>query len=277
MDAFRRGPFEFPVRDHGPAAGPIAILLHGFPQTGSCWDRVTPTLAQAGIRCLAPDQRGYAPGARPRGRWPYRIDELVADLAALVDASGAGRAHLVGHDWGALVAWSFAARHPSRVASLTALSVPHPGAFARAVCTGRQAVASWYIGAVQLPAVPEWYLRSDGGRRFATLLRRSGQTCDRAERDVTTMLLGALTPALNWYRAIPFALSRPHTQQVRAPTLFVWSDGDRTVLRSAATRCARYVTGPYRLEVLRGVSHWIPDEAPDEVARLVVAHVERQR
>lgn len=273
MDDFRQGALTFPVRDSGPRDGPQVVLLHGFPQNGRCWDRVVPTLTDAGFRCLVPDQRGYAPGARPRGRRAYRVDQLVADIEALADAAGARSIHLVGHDWGALVAWALAGKRPDLVASLTAMSVPHPGAFTKALVTSRQARASWYIYAFQLPVVPEWFLRRAAGARFAAFLRSAGQTRSLAARDADTMIAGgALTPALNWYRAIPLADPRRRLPNATVPTMFIWSDRDTAVLRSAAELCRDYVSGPYRYEVLPGISHWIPEAAPAAVAQLLGEH-----
>ncbi|HVV29332.1 MAG TPA: alpha/beta fold hydrolase [Mycobacteriales bacterium] len=278
MDAFRRDGLVFPVRETGPASGPVVILLHGFPQLSTIWDRVTPPLAAAGYRCLAPDQRGYAPGARPRGRRGYRISELVADTFALADAAGAEQVHLVGHDWGAAVAWAAAASRPDRVRSLAALSVPHPAAFARAVATSRQFLASWYMYAFQLPFLPERYLTGGGGEpwhRLARALRRSGQHPARAERDARAMVTsGALHGAIQWYRALPVTDPRPSLTRATVPVLYVWSDGDAAVLRPAARRCADFVTGPFRCEVLTGVSHWIPDEVPDQLAALLLPHLD---
>src|SRR6185437_12111328 len=171
VESFRRETLEFPVRDAGPPDGPVVVLLHGFPQTGACWDLVWPALTAAGYRTLAPDQRGYAPAAQPRGRRAYRTAELVADVEALIAASGASRVHLVGHDWGAAIAWRLASARPELVQSLTAISVPHPAAFTRALLSSRQAVASWYMYAFQLPWLPERYLGGGGGERLARFLR----------------------------------------------------------------------------------------------------------
>jgi pimeloyl-ACP methyl ester carboxylesterase len=271
VDVFRRGTLTFPVRESGPGDGPVVVLLHGFPQTGRCWDRVVPYLVDAGFRCVVPDQRGYALGARPRGRRGYRVDQLVADVEALAAGAGADRIHLVGHDWGALVAWALAGKRPDLVASLSTLSVPHPGAFVRALMTSRQARASWYIYAFQLPLVPEWFLRRGGGARLARVLRGAGQARGLAQRDAEEMLTsGALTAALNWYRAIPLTDPRRRVPKTTVPTMFVWSDRDSAVLRSAAELCGRYVTGPYRFEVLPGVSHWLPEAAAQTVAHLLL-------
>ncbi len=181
---------------------------------------------------------------------------------------------LVGHDWGAAVAWAFAAQHPDRLAGLSALSVPHPAAFLRAMATSRQGLASWYMYFFQLPAVPERALLGADGQqwqRLAPFLRRTGQSAAAAERDARAMAAtGALSGALNWYRAIPLVDPRSTDTKITTPTLFVWSDGDTAVVRASADRCRAWVTGPYRLEVLTGVSHWIPDEAPDAVSDLLL-------
>ena len=141
MDRFRRGELVFDVRDSGPADGPVVVMLQGFPQWNTVWDAVIPRLTARGYRCLAPNQRGYSPGARPGRRRDYRMPELVDDVGALIDASGADRVHLVGHDWGGFVAWSFAARYPHRLATLSSLSSPHPGALLQTMMTSRQGLA----------------------------------------------------------------------------------------------------------------------------------------
>jgi pimeloyl-ACP methyl ester carboxylesterase len=274
MEQFRRGELVFDVRDSGPADGSAetVILLHGFPETSESWDEVVPALAGAGLRTLTPDQRGYSPGARPTGRAAYRSEELVADVLALADAAGVERFHLVGHDWGGEVAWTTAARHPERVASLTAVSVPHPGAFLRAMATSVQGLRSWYMAAFQVPVVPERVMLARGGRVFRELLLRSGLRADLAARYIERLQEpGALTAAVNWYRGMsPRASALP---KVEVPTLYVWSTGDEYVTSTAAYQCGRYVTGSFRFEVLEGVSHWIPEEAPDRLAALVLAHV----
>jgi pimeloyl-ACP methyl ester carboxylesterase len=275
MERFRRGALVFDVTDSGPPDGPVVILLHGFPQFATSWRQVTERLSAQGFRCLAPDQRGYSAGARPRSRSAYRMPELVEDIAALAEASGAGKVHLVGHDWGAAVAWAFAARHPDRLASLSALSVPHPAAMLRAIASSRQGLASWYMYFFQLPAVPEWSMINTPGRPLAGLtafLRKYGQSRAAAERDARAMAQpGAFRAALNWYRAMPLVNPRSADTRVGVPALYVWSDGDSAILRKTAERCADWVSGPYRFEVLPGVSHWIPDEAPATLGELLLA------
>jgi pimeloyl-ACP methyl ester carboxylesterase len=271
MEQFRRDGLVFDVVDDGPADGPVVVLLHGFPQHNTSWEAVMARLTGHGYRCLAPNQRGYSPGARPLRRRDYRMSELVDDALALIDASGADRVHLVGHDWGAGVGWGVAARHPDRLASFSPVSVPHSAAFLRAMATSRQGLASWYMYVTQLPRLPERLLlgRDRSGARFTEALLGSGQSAEHAERDREAMLKpGALTAALNWYRAMPLSDAHELGRAVTVPTLYIWSDQDTAVTAKPARDTAKYVTGPYRFETIHGASHWLPDEEPDTVAGL---------
>lgn len=270
ITSYSRDGLAFEVRDQGPLDGDVVVLLHGFPQLNSSWDLVVPLLHAQGLRTLAPNQRGYSPGARPHGRRPYRLPELVADVLTLADHSG-GPVHLVGHDWGAAVAWATTMIAPEKVRTLTAVSVPHPGAFMTAMPRG-QALDSWYMAAFNIPWVAERALASP--RSGARLLRRGGMTpamIATFHRDIIDG--GALRGGLGWYRAMaltPRALLRTHVQ---VPTTFVWSDGDAFVGRAAARLCERYVNGPYTFEVIEGASHWLPDERPQELADAVLDRI----
>lgn len=273
MENYRRGNLVFDVIDEGPADGPVVVLLHGFPQFNTSWSKVIPRLTAAGYRCLAPNQRGYSRGARPTRRRDYRTPELVEDVRALVDASGASRVHLVGHDWGAVVAWAAAAEFPDRLATVSPVSVPHPAAFVRAFLTSRQALASWYMYVFQLPQIPERFLlgRHGTAAQLAKALRSAGQSAEAADRDARAMAeSGALTAALNWYRAIPLSDVRGTAGKIKVPTLYVWSDKDAALVEKPARNSGRYVSGEYRFETLRGVSHWIPDEQPEVLADLLL-------
>jgi pimeloyl-ACP methyl ester carboxylesterase len=273
VDSFARDGLRFDVRDSGPADGDPVVLLHGFPQDGTAFDRVVPRLGDAGLRTLVPDQRGYSPGARPAGRRSYRLREAVDDVLALLDAAGLPAAHVVGHDWGGGVAWALAARHPGRLRSVTALSTPHPAAVQRALLTSDQGLRSYYMGLFQVPLLPERLLLAGGGTPLRRALRRGGLPDELADHYVARMREpGALTAALNWYRALPWTLRDP-VGSVRVPTLHVWSTGDAFLGRAATDATAAHVAAPYRLEVLDGVPHWIPELAPDRVADLLVAHV----
>lgn len=274
MDRYRRGEFVFDVTDSGPADGPVVVLLHGFPQQSSSWEQIIPLLTAEGFRCLAPNQRGYSPGARPTRRRDYRATELVKDSLALIDASGADRVHLVGHDWGAAVAWGVAGSAPERLASLSALSVPHPMAFLRSMLTSRQGLASWYMYVNQLPWVAERLMlgRDGSGKAMARSLIRSGLAPEAADRDVRAMAeTGALTAALNWYRAMPLSRLGPDAaDKITVPTLYVWSDRDIAITAKPARDTANYVSGPYRFETLSGASHWLPEEKPAEIAEMLL-------
>jgi pimeloyl-ACP methyl ester carboxylesterase len=272
VDQYRRGELTFDVIDAGPADGPVVVLLHGFPEFNTSWNTVIDRLTGRGYRCLAPNQRGYSPGARPTRRRDYRMPEIVEDVRALIDASGAHRVHLVGHDWGAAAAWAAAAELSDRIATLTALSVPHPSAFLRGLVTSRQGLLSWYMYFFQLPWLPERLLlgRNGAGARMSKQLQSGGQSREAADRDAKAMAEpGVLTAALNWYRAIPFTDPR-RAGKITVPTMYVWSDHDIALAEKPARDTARYVGGEYRFEILRGVSHWIPDECPDKAADLLL-------
>jgi pimeloyl-ACP methyl ester carboxylesterase len=273
VDSFRRDGLTFDVRDAGPPDGEPVVLLHGFPQDSTAWDAVTPSLHQHGLRTLAPDQRGYSPMARPRGRTHYTLRETVGDVLALLDAAGLDRAHVVGHDWGGMVAWALGAWHPDRLRTLTALSVPHPAAMAKAMVTSDQALRSYYMGVFQLPLLPERLLLAQDGKAMRGMLRSGGLSREAAAHYVARMQEpGALSAALGWYRAMPFQ-ARDRVGAVRVPTLHVWSTGDAFLGRAGIEATAQYVEAPYRLEILDGVSHWIPELAADRVAELITAHV----
>lgn len=259
----------FDVIDSGPLDGPIVVLLHGFPTDSSSWDRISPLLHAAGLRTLAPDQRGYSPGARPRGRAAYRLGELADDVVALADAVGADAVHVVGHDWGGGIAWLVAGRHPDRVASVTVLSTPHPIAMNEALRSRDfdQVRRSWYMAAFQLPEVPERFL----GPRLGALLRRGGLPEADATRYAARLAeRGALTAAMNWYRAIPLSSGVAH--RCRVPATLVWGRRDPFLGPLAARLTAHAVVGPYELIELEE-GHWLPERAPQLCAQAIVARV----
>lgn len=272
ITSYTREGLTFDVRDEGPLDGTPVVLLHGFPERSSTWRAVAPLLHAQGLRTLAPDQRGYSPGARPRRRRDYRLGRLTADVAALVELVG-GPVHLVGHDWGAVVAWDLAARHPELVRTLTAVSVPHPMAFLRAMVTSRQGLRSWYIGLFQLPRLPELAARRPGGP-FDRALLRAGLSADEVARFRREIVEdGALPGGLGWYRALTLVDRAVIGQRVVVPTTFVWSDGDIAVDRSGALRTGRHVDGPYSFVELAGISHWIPTQAPGALADAILARI----
>ena len=271
LTQFRNGPFTFDVIDSGPLDGTPVVLLHGFPQRASSWNAVAKHLHERGLRTYAPDQRGYSPGARPRSRFAYGAAALTSDITALIDTIDKGPVHLVAHDWGGAIAWSVAGNHPERVATLTAVSVPHPGAFLRSMLTSTQALKSYYMGLFQLPFLPEWAL---GSGRADVLLRQSGMTAEMIEQFHTEIVdYGALRGGLNYYRSMFRVSPGQLGKKVAVPTTYVWSDGDIALGRKGAELNERWVTGPYEFEVFEGASHWIPDERPAELAASIIRRV----
>jgi pimeloyl-ACP methyl ester carboxylesterase len=267
MDTFTRGPLRFDVDDVGPADGEVVVLLHGFPADRRSWVAVAAHLTGAGYRVLAPEQRGYSPGAQPASRRDYRLELLAGDVLTMVDAAGAGRFHVVGHDWGAAVAWYLAARHPERVSSLTAVSVPHPGAMRDSLLSSTQALHSWYMVAFQVPGA-ERLLGLRGGAAFRRSLRSSGLGEEAARRYAARSVDGGMRGPLGWYRALPFS-ARDGIGTVHVPTLMLWGRRDRFLTRKAAEGSSRWVDGPYQFVELDG-THWLPEEAPGDVARPIL-------
>ncbi|GAA1934259.1 alpha/beta fold hydrolase [Nocardioides marmoribigeumensis] len=274
ITSFTRAGLTFDVRDTGPLEGDVVVLLHGFPQRAASWDQVAAHLHAAGFRTIAPDQRGYSPGARPIRRRDYALPLLADDAAALLDAIGRP-VHLVGHDWGAAVAWLVAGSHPA-VRSLTSVSVPHPAAYLRAVA-GPQLLKSWYVLLFMLPRVTE-LMATRAPARFVAQLLAFGMTDQEADgvlRDVVAY--GALPGGLGWYRAIPLTGRRTRAmwqQKVSVPVTHVWSTGDTALGRSTAELAERWTTGPFELVVLEGLSHWLPEQAPDVLAEVVLSRIE---
>lgn len=269
------GGWTFSAHASGPDDGDGVLALHGFPEGARCWDRVAPPLAAAGYRVVAPDQRGYSRGARPDDVTDYALPYLVADAVGLLDALGWERAHLLGHDWGAIVAWTLAARHPERVRSLTAVSLPHPQAFGAALRTDPvQQRLSGYLGLFGAPGgKAEQVLLADGAAALRAFFAGSGM--GEAEVDLLVRPLrepGALTAALAWYRAMAPA-DYADVPPVTVPTTYVWGTADLGVSRAAAEGCGSFVAADYRFVELDGVSHWVPEEVPERLADAVLARV----
>jgi pimeloyl-ACP methyl ester carboxylesterase len=271
MQQFTNGDLTFDVDDSGPPDGDVVVLLHGYPENRTAWTAVTPLLTAAGYRVLAPDQRGYSPGARPRRRRDYRTNLLAGDVVALADAADASAVHVVGHDWGGAVAWTFASLHATRCRTVTSLCTPHPKALVASMVRSSQLLRSWYMLVFQLPVVPELSLRGAGAKAARRKLIATGLPEDAADRYLKPLTSdpAAATAALNWYRALP--LSPPLRGSITVPAMYVYPTGDAFLGRKAADLTGRYVSAPYRYEVLDGRSHWLPEETPDEIAALMLS------
>ena len=276
MDPFSHLAMTFPVTDTGPVDADNAhsvVLLHGFPQNRAAWQDVCAGLNKAGLRTLAPDLRGLPETARPRRRGDYRVERLVEDVDALLDAAGLASAHLVGHDWGGGIAWEVALRRPERVLSLTVLSTPHPSALLWSMRRSNQGLRSWYMLAMQVPVLPEalfaWGLRREGLRSLGLPLKY------RLAFEAQLRRPGAITGAIAPYRAMlgwPSPLTTRSRTLVETPTTYVWSRHDPYLGPEAAHRTAHYCTGPFRF-IEADADHWLPEKAPGLVTDAILQRI----
>jgi pimeloyl-ACP methyl ester carboxylesterase len=254
------------VRDEGD--GPAVVLLHGWPDSHRVWRNQVPALTAAGYRVIAPDLRGFGASDKPEGVDAYAIPHFLADVQALADALGLDRFALVGHDWGAAIAWAFAALIPDRVERLAAISVGHPTAFRDADFEQRR--RSWYMQLFTHDVAEEVFPRDDWH-----LLRAFG-ACPDFDHYVTELSRpGALSASLGIYRAnvAPDALflGEPLVlPPVTMPVLGVWSSGDMALTESQMTRSAQFVTGPWRYERIEGCGHWVPLDAAERLNPLLL-------
>ena len=259
----------------GPEGGPPTILLHGFPEDWSCWRRQIGPLAGAGLDVLAPDQRGYGRSDKPPGVAAYSLDTLADDVLGLIESTGRPSASLVGHDWGGVVAWWVAIRHPERVDRLAIVNAPHPVAFRRYTRTHpAQLLRSWYVFAFQIPRLPEAMFRRRDWRALVRALRETSRpgTFTGADFDHYRRVWsepGAITSMVDWYRA---ALRHPPgptaEPRVRVPTLMIWGTDDHFIERGVA-EASLALCDSARLEWIEGATHWVQHEEPDRVNLLL--------
>jgi pimeloyl-ACP methyl ester carboxylesterase len=264
---------QFFVVDEGQ--GEPVVLLHGFPDTSALWRHQIPALAAGGYRVLAPDLRGRGRSDRPERVEDYKLSASIGDVAGIMDALGVERAHVVGHDWGAAVAWAFAALLPQRVERLVAISVGHPAALPHP--TLEQLQKSWYFLLFAFEGLAEQALQKDDWSLFRLFLQGNGDV-ERYIHDLSEP--GALTAGLNWYRAnVPperFLAAPSRLPAVQAPAMGIFSMGDDYLTEEAMVRSAEHVTGPWRYERLDGVSHWVPTEAPERLTGLLLEFLRPQ-
>ncbi|CAN5153673.1 alpha/beta hydrolase [soil metagenome] len=262
------GPLTFDVLEAGPADGPVVVLLHGFPQDGRAWGAQVPDLAAAGVRVLAPSQRGYSPGASPTAVRDYAMPQLVGDVVGVLDAIGAEDAHVVGHDWGGSVAWQMAARHPDRVRTLTVLSTPHPVALGRALQRSR---------AAQLRFSYALLLRLGGSERVlgaadGWLVRRLGRLTGLPAGEPLVTDPATLRTALHWYRAFSESALKD-LPRITVPTLYISGSKDPVFTDEAAVASREYCDGPYTHLVLPDAGHWPAQTHPHAVNTALLAHL----
>ncbi len=260
--------------------GPLVVLLHGFPEFWYSWRHQIAPLAQTHT-VVALDQRGYNHSSKPAGVAAYALEHLVEDVRALIRHLGHTSATIVGHDWGGVVAWSFAMRYPLATLRLAVLNLPHPRLMQRALLTNpRQMLRSWYVAAFQIPRLPEWLMRRDRygvlTRAFTTWVTRSNAftPADLDRYRQAWGQPGALTAMVNWYRALwhsrSFYAAVP--AMISVPTLLIWGTADRALGQELTYGTERYVSD-LRVRYLNGISHWVQQEAPAEVNAMLVPFV----
>jgi pimeloyl-ACP methyl ester carboxylesterase len=252
--------------------GRPVMLLHGFPDSGRLWRHQVPALAGAGFQVIVPDLRGYGRSSKPEAIGAYSLPLLAGDVMAILAELNIAKAHMVGHDWGAALAWALASLAPGNVDHLVALSVGNPVTFRR---TLEQREKSWYMLLFQFPGIAERWLSDDNWANFRAWARHPDTDQVIAELEAN----GSLTPALNWYRANvpPESWVEPPIQlpPVQAPTMGVWSTGDLALTEVQMTDSATNVAGPWRYERLDGPGHWMQLEAADQVNALLVDFLPR--
>jgi pimeloyl-ACP methyl ester carboxylesterase len=263
----RANGLNFAVVDAG--SGPGVLLLHGFPDSSYVWRHQVEALVDAGYRVIAPDLRGFGESDKPEGVEAYALGELLEDVRGVLDVLQVPSVHVVGHDWGAVVSWMLAITDPGRVASLAAISVGHPGNFAPR--TMRQMQLSWYILLFQFPGLVEELMPRDDWRFLKGWSKGTGDL-DRYQQDLARP--GALTAALNWYRANDppqrLLLPPPTFPKIECPVMGVFGAHDYALTEDSMTGSAAYVTGPWRYERFDDAGHWVQLEQPGRLNSVLV-------
>lgn len=270
------------VRIHTVAVGdpddPLVVLLHGFPEYWYGWHRQIARLVDAGYRVLVPDQRGYNRSDKPAGTRAYRISALSRDVAGLVESAGRASAHVVGHDWGALVAWDVARRHPSVVDRLCTMNTPHYSAYRRVVRSNlRQLFRSSYAVFFQLPRLPEWFAKRDDFAAWRGILRKATRPGTFTDADIDRYRRAWGRPdapraMIDWYRALVRYGDHPEQERVDAPTLVLWGEHDAALLPELAELSLEYCPNG-RLERWDDAGHFVQHDRPERVARQLVDHL----
>jgi pimeloyl-ACP methyl ester carboxylesterase len=262
------GGIKLNVELHGPEEGKPVLLLHGFPDTGRVWSKQIAPLTEAGLRLIVPDQRGYGRSGKPSDIEAYKIASLVADAVAILDQLGLEKAAVVGHDWGANVAWSMATFAPQRIDRLAVLSVGHPSVRRPGSILERQ--RTWYMLLFQFEEIAERWLSDNEWTNFRNLFQHPDADAVIADLEAS----GSLTPAINWYRANfhPKMLveSPPELPKITVPTMGIWGSADFNAGDERMAGSREFIAAPWRYERLDGPGHWPQWEAPDEVNRTLL-------
>lgn len=265
-----------PAAGAEPASGgdgdrPTAVLVHGWPQFAACWEDTAAALADAGVDVVAYDQRGYSPGARPGEVEDYTVEHLVSDLRALVREWGLSQFHLVGHDWGGILGWHYAAQHPDELITFTSVSTAHPTAHGQRIEEDPdQYERMHYLRQIRKdPAGVEARMLADGGRRLAAIYGEAVSP-ERVQSYVDRFSEpGVLAAALAYYRALGLGHT-PQLTPITVPTLYVWGSEDLAFTRGAAELTGEHVEADYRFVEIPGATHWLPEEEPGVVSGAVI-------
>jgi len=266
----------------GPKAGQPVLLLHGFPEFWYGWRKQIPALAKAGYRVIVPDQRGYNLSDKPKGIKAYSLDKLAADILGLIDALGYDKVNLIGHDWGAVVAWAVAIWHPERLHKLGILNVPHPAVMVNYLRRGdpEQLRHSWYIFAFQVPWLPEYYLRKNDWRNSDRILRGSSKRRSFTRGDVPEYKKawsqpGAMTAMLNWYRAaVRYLPKLLKDGRVKVPTQMIWGMRDVALSHRMARPSIDYCDEG-SLVLFEEATHWVQHDEAEAVNQLLLEFLSR--
>ncbi len=270
------------VMTDGPENGTAVILLHGFPQFHYGWKDQIPALVKAGFRVIVPDQRGYNLSDKPKGISAYDVDILAKDIIGLFDHFGIQKAKLVGHDWGAVVAWTVALNHPERLEKLAILNVPHPDVMVDFVLNNTaQRKKSWYVFFFQIPVYVEWILRKNNFEYLARMLTLSGRKSTFTEADVVEYKKawaqkGALTAMVNWYRAAmrrglrsAFSRNKSNARRVHVPTMMLWGKRD-IALSVDMAQPSIDLCDQGELTIYDKSTHWVQHDASEEVNQKLI-------
>lgn len=271
----RTGELEFDCRVSGDEENRLIIFLHGFPETSHMWINLMEKLSTLGYFCVAPDMRGYSKNACPKGVKNYTIKKLCDDILNIADSFNANKFHLIGHDWGAVIGWNVVYQNPDRVISWTALSVPHPRGFTKAIKMDKeQRKKSRYIGWFQFPLIPEIMFRKNNFEKFRRLWKNSSPE-EQEEYLSVFKRKRTLTAALNYYRALG-RRKKPQIGDITRPTLFIWGKKDLAIGRVAAENNHKYMQGDYTFLELEG-GHWLMQTNFSEVEKAVLEHLANNR
>ena len=272
---FHNGAIQLHAVASGPMDGPVAVLLHGFPEFWYSWHKQIEPLASAGFRVIVPDQRGYNLSSKPRGAANYALSHLTSDILAIADQLNAEKIFLAGHDWGAAVAWGLALLHPQRISKLAILNVPHPSVMRRYLAANRRQLRrSWYMFFFQLPFLPEAALAAFNYRLGLRSLVRSSREGTFSHDDLAQYRSawsqpGALTSMINWYRAAFRHRAKFPDSTVHVPTRILWGERDAFLLSAMARDSLRYCDSA-ELYTFANASHWLHHEEPARVSELLI-------